>query len=108
MPFKLLTAFLALLLLSACTGSRGNFDVTKPLSLDLRPPPGPVDYRQGWSDGCESSLAATGDKVQMLFGVHRFTYSEHLRYDFLYATAWRYAYEHCGYSMRTLNQYKYL
>lgn len=91
---------------TACTGRNGKFDLTKPLTVDMRAPSGPPHYRKGWQDGCESGLSATNDKIQLFLGTHVYTLDRALRYDKLYAKAWRYGYDHCSYSMKA--RYNYL
>jgi hypothetical protein len=101
-------ALLLVILLSACTGKNGSFDLTKPISLDMRAPDGPPQYQMGWSDGCESGLSSNNDKIQLFLGTHKYTYNSKLRKEMLYVKAWKYAYEHCAYSMKAMERYKYL
>lgn len=79
---------------------------TKPLVLNTTPPPGPYNYQQGWKDGCETGISATNTSTQQFLGTHRFTIDPALRNDTLYNKAWRYAFNHCGYSMRALARYQ--
>lgn len=102
---KALLIIAAILPLTACTGMDNKFDWKKPVMLSTNAPEGPYNYRKGWSDGCQSGLASTNTNFHMSIGSQKFTLDEKLRYDRLYNTAWKYAYNHCGYSMRTLAMY---
>lgn len=95
--------------LGGCTGGEGTVldFFQKPMLLSTVPPEGPHNYRKGWRDGCESGLASTNTNLHMTFGSQRFVLDKQLRYDNLYNQAWRYAYNHCGYSMKTLAQYHF-
>jgi len=107
MKVKTITALLIISLLTACNGVGGKFDWRKPVALDMRAPEGPSNYQQGWTDGCTSGLASTVNSLQMTLGSYKFTLDQKLRYDKLYNVAWKYAYNHCGYSMKTLAQYNF-
>jgi hypothetical protein len=100
---KILMLVIVALNISACAGSA--IDLTKPVTLNTNPPEGPFEYKKGWSDGCRSGIAATNTAVYMTFGVNQYTLDTDLRYNKLYNTAWRYAYNHCGYSMKSMAQY---
>lgn len=104
---KTLFIICTLIGLSACTSHKG-FDLSKPLSLDTRPPEAPPVYQQGWVDGCESGLSATSEKMQLFFEVHKYHYDANLRYNNMYDKAWQYAYKHCAFSLKSINAYKYL
>lgn len=93
------------ILISGCTGVDGGFDWKKPATLDMRAPEGPKNYQQGWQDGCTSGLSSTNTSFHLALGSYEFTLHKQLRYDPLYNKAWRYGYNHCGYSMKTLAQY---
>ena len=94
-------------LVSACSGKDISFDWRRPAALNVDPPEGPKPYRQGWSDGCESGLSSTSNKLHQLLGSYKFTLNTKLQNDPLYSRAWRYGYNHCGYSMRSLAQYSF-
>lgn len=96
-----------LVLLSGCTGVNNSFDWRKPVSLDINPPEGPRNYRQGWSDGCQTGLSSTNTNFHQAIGSYKFTLDKNLRYDPLYNKAWKYGYNHCGYSMKSLAQYSF-
>jgi hypothetical protein len=93
-------------LICACTGNQHSFDWRKPVALDLNPPEGPKPYQQGWLDGCHSGLSSTNNSLHLFLGSYKFTLDQQLRHDALYSAAWRYAYNHCGYSMKSLAQYQ--
>lgn len=103
-----ITLLLSLLLVSGCNGRNGWADLTKPVSLNVQAPPGPLPYRQGWSDGCESGLSAANDKVQLFLRTHKFTLNPRMKRDPLYFKAWTYAYNHCAFSMKSMMKYEYL
>ncbi len=90
-----------------CTGPDNTFDWSKPVAINTNPPEGPYNYRKGWNDGCQSGLAATNTFFQMSLKTKKFTLDEKLRYDRLYNAGWKYAYNHCGYSMRSLAMYSF-
>lgn len=92
-------------LLTACGSTKVHDLLTKPYMLDTKPPAGPVNYQQGWSDGCQSGIASNNTNLHMTLGSQKFTINNQLRSDHLYNTAWQYAYNHCGYSMKALLQY---
>jgi hypothetical protein len=94
-------------MLSGCTGQNHTFDWKKPVALDMNPPEGPQNYQQGWSDGCKSGVASTNTSFHQFIGSYRFTLDNQLRYDALYNKAWKYGYNHCGYSMKSLAQYSF-
>lgn len=92
-------------LLSACGSQQITSLLTKPYMLNTTPPEGPINYQQGWKDGCESGLASNNNTLHMTLGSQKFRINAQYRGDYLYNTAWRYAYNHCGYSMKALLQY---
>ncbi len=99
-----ITAFIIVtLFISNCSADL----YTKPLVVNTNPPPGPYNYRKGWKDGCESALSATNNFFQVSLGTHRFALDSRLINDRLYNQAWRYAFNHCGFSMRTLDRYEF-
>jgi hypothetical protein len=101
---KILALIITGLSLSAC-GAGHTLDFSKPIVLNTNPPPGPFEYQKGWSDGCESGLSATMTTFYMAIAAHKYTLDEDLRYNKLYNAGWKYAYNHCGYSIRSLAQY---
>lgn len=104
---KIFFIILLALNVSACTGVGGTLDWKKPVALKTNPPEGPYNYRKGWLDGCTSGIASTNTSLHMTIGSQKFTLDERLRYDSLYNAAWRYGYNHCGYSMKSLAQYNF-
>lgn len=104
---KSLALICTLLIATACTGPNHTFDWRKPALLNMNPPEGPHEYQQGWVDGCKSGIASTNTNLHMTLGSYVFTLDPELRYERLYNTAWRYAYNHCGYSMKTMARYQF-
>ena len=92
-------------LLTACGGTELHGLLTKPYMLDTTPPEGPMNYRLGWKDGCESGMSSNNTTLHMVMGSQRFVINNQYQGDYLYNTAWQYAYNHCGYSMKSLAQY---
>lgn len=68
--------------------------LAKPASLDLEPPPGSAEYRQGWSDGCESGLSAYGTPFYKTF--HRVKQDPILAQNKVYYQVWKDAYAYCA------------
>lgn len=81
----LYTAF-TFLMLAAC-------DPTKPVSLDLTPPPGPPEYQQGFKDGCESGISGYGTPFYKTF--HRVRQDPVLSQNPVYYQIWKDAYAYC-------------
>ncbi len=102
---KIILSIPLLIILCSCAGGNGLFN--KPISLNTNPPKGPYDYQKGWKDGCESGIASTNTFFQTTLGTHKFTLDQSLRNDRLYNQAWRYGFNHCGYSMRALAKYDF-
>ena len=108
--FQLLSTITLSVMLGACTTPNGQSlyqRLSKPALINTTPPDGPYNYQQGWKDGCESGIASTNHFTQQSLGAHRFVLHEQLRNDQLYNKAWRYAYNHCGYSMRSVARYDF-
>lgn len=107
MKIKAVTmAIVVTLSLSACGSTKLYGMVTKPYTLDTEPPVGPANYQAGWKDGCESGMSGNNTNMHMTIGSQRFVIDNRLREDQLYNIAWKYAYNHCGYSMKALSQYQ--
>lgn len=95
---------------SSCT-TQTNQSLFKALSqptlVSTTPPEGPYNYQKGWKDGCESGIASTNHFFQLTTGAYQFTLDEHLRNEKLYNQAWKYGFNHCGYSMRSVARYHF-
>ncbi|MCE3232153.1 MAG: hypothetical protein K0R98_410 [Rickettsiaceae bacterium] len=92
--------------LIGCASGNSAFDLfATPITLNTAPPEGPEEYQKGWHDGCESGITATNTSPLMMLGTYKYTLDEELRYNNLYNAAWKYGYNHCGYSMKSLAQY---
>lgn len=94
-------------MLAACNGPNNSLNLFKPAMLDMNPPEGPQNYQQGWIDGCKSALAITNTDLHLTLGTYQLVLDKTMRYDSLYNKAWQYAYNHCGYSMRSLARYSF-
>lgn len=98
--------FTAFLLLTGCTGAGGSLDLRKPVSLNLEPPEGPPEYRQGWADGCESGMNVYSADFYKFLGVFEFKQDEKLRNNRMYYQVWKDAYLYCTLHMMTTNNFK--
>jgi len=102
---KITIVFFILSVVSACTGKDGEFDLTKPYSLDLTPPEGPPIYEQGWSEGCESGLASYSGNFYKFIRVYDYKQDARLRTNKMYYQAWQDAYVYCAiYIMNVTNE----
>lgn len=97
------TIIIGLLVLTSACGSLQS--IAKPFTLSMNPPEGPYNYQKGWKDGCQSAVSATTTDLNMSLGTFKFVLDNQLRSDVLYNRAWQYAYNHCGFSMRSLSRY---
>jgi hypothetical protein len=59
----------------------------------------------GWKDGCQSGMASSNTSFNQAVGAQQYSINSELQNDNLYTIAWQYAYNHCGFSMKTLTQY---
>lgn len=103
---RLLIVLILSLMVTACTGKGGSLDLTKPASLNLEPPEGPPEYRQGWSDGCESGMNVYSADFYKFWKVYEFRQDENLRNNRVYYQVWKDAYLYCALYMMTINQFK--
>lgn len=97
---------IVLILLSACTGRDGTFDLRKPYSLDLTPPEGPYEYEEGWSDGCESGMSAYSNNFYKLVGAFDLKMNAELRKNRMYYQAWKDAFLYCALFWESTNSGK--
>lgn len=84
------------LALAACTGKDGSLDLRKPASLSFEPPPGPPEYRQGWSDGCESGSSAYAADFYKLIRAFDLKLDPQLRNNRMYYQVWKDAFLYCA------------
>lgn len=87
---------LCVIAVTGCTGKGGRLDLRKPATLDLEPPPGPPEYRQGWSDGCESGMDAYAPQFQKLVRAFDLKQDPKLRNNPVYYRAWKDAFLYCA------------
>ncbi|MDA0617328.1 MAG: hypothetical protein O3A66_01235 [Proteobacteria bacterium] len=89
--------------MNACTVLNGrSLSMTRPFSLNITPPSGSPQYKMGWSNGCESGLAAVNTTVNLMAKTHRYYINGQLwNYNPEYKTAWKDGYNHCTYHMFT-------
>lgn len=92
--------------LTACTGKGGSLDLRKPASLDLEPPEGPPEYRQGWEDGCESGMQVYSADFYKFWQVFEFRQDANLRNNRMYYQVWKDAYLYCAIYMLSTNAFK--
>lgn len=84
------------IMLSSCR-MPNNFGFFQPVTMDLRVPDGPPEFKAGWHDGCKSGLGARSflnsyiyqDKRAGEFG------SGVYQHDSIYNTAWTSAFYVC-------------
>lgn len=101
---RIIITGIACLLLAGCTGRDGSFDARKPYSLDLTPPDGPFEYEEGWSDGCETGMAAYGNNFMKLFKAFELKQNPKLRNNKMYYQAWKDAFLYCALFMERVNR----
>jgi len=102
---KIFMISISLIIFSSCTGKDGEFDITKPYSLDLTPPEGPPIYQQGWSEGCESGMLSYSGNFYKFMRVHDYKQDARLRTNKMYYQAWQDAYVYCAiYQMNVTNE----
>jgi len=82
----------------------GNF-FFKPASLDIKPPDGPPEYQQGWSDGCESGMAAYTDALPKSFKAYKLKQDPNLRNNKMYYQIWKDAFLYCAIFMESTNKW---
>lgn len=92
--------------MTACTGKDGTFDIRKPYSLDLTPPPGPPEYEQGWTDGCESGMSAYANGMYKTMRVFNLRQDPVLRNNRMYYQVWKDAFLYCSLYWETVNTTK--
>jgi hypothetical protein len=76
----------------------------KPHSLDTTPPNGPIEYRKGWTDGCETGQSAYSGQLYKVFGTHKLQYDAKLRNNKMYYQAWKDAFFYCALYWETINR----
>jgi hypothetical protein len=94
---------ICLVFTTACTGKDGTLDLRKPYSLDLTPPPGPREYEQGWSDGCESGSSAYANNFYKLLKAFDLKYDPAYRTNKMYQQVWKDAFLYCAVYWATVN-----
>lgn len=103
---KYLSVILVLFSTSSCI-NYSTFDIRKPMLMSTKVPEGPAEYMKGWKDGCDSGITATNSHLLLSVGHSPFAYDQNFEGNQLYFQAWRYGFEHCGYSIRTLARYSF-
>jgi hypothetical protein len=95
---KFLSIFVlvSLFALTSCNRTPDGEISWQPNSLDLTPPPGPPEYKQGWSDGCESGANAYASNVYKMFKAFEFKFDAKLRNDKVYYQVWKDAFLYCS------------
>jgi hypothetical protein len=68
--------------------------MTKPMSLDMTPPPGPPEYQQGFLDGCETAIGAYANPFYKTF--HTAKQDAELAQNKVYYQIWKDAYAYCA------------
>ncbi len=95
---------IALLLVTACNRTPEGEISWQPYSMDLNPPPGPPEYKKGWSDGCESGANAYANNTYKMFKAFEFRYDATLRTNKMYTQVWKDAFIYCSLYWERMNQ----
>lgn len=93
-------------LLIGCNGYDGKFDIRKPVSFSMDPPPGPPEYRQGWKDGCESGSDAYTSDLYKMINAFQLRQDPVLRNNKMYYQVWKDAFLYCAIAWETINRSK--
>ena len=83
-----------LLMMAGCGSAHMNFNWAKPAHLDMNPPPGPPEYKQGWKDGCNSGWKAYTTTFNKVWG--KFEQDPKLAQNPVYYQVWKDAYAFCA------------
>ena len=84
----------SVLLLSGCGASRTDWGFMRPAQLIQQPPAGPIEYQQGWIDGCESGYAGYSNPSNKMF--HSWRQDPILARNPVYYQSWKDAYQYCA------------
>ncbi|NBX52242.1 MAG: hypothetical protein EBT63_01130 [Proteobacteria bacterium] len=93
---KLLVTFITILLSFSCR-MPDNFGFYQPITMDLRVPDGPPEFKAGWHAGCKSALANRNFANSF---VYQENYGSHFgtgvyQHDTAFQTGWRMAFFSC-------------
>lgn len=90
---KLIFIFSIFIIFSGCTYKP---KVGSPFMQDLmnQGPDGPIEFREGWRDGCETGISATSNAFQRHF--YSFTQDPDKAQDRVYYTGWKTAFWLCS------------
>lgn len=100
---KILTLVVLLICLSSCNRKPDGSISWAPYSMDLNPPPGPAEYRKGWSQGCESGKNAYSNPFYKMIGAYEYRFDAKLRNNKMYYQAWKDAYLYCAIFLERTN-----
>jgi hypothetical protein len=94
---KLLLVMLAtLIMLTACQAGIGRPMVGPPWKQKMLlngPDDSPPKFREGWKDGCETSIAANANHLQKFF--YKFKQNGYMAQDPVYYAGWKVARDYC-------------
>lgn len=84
-----------MLLQSSCNAMSFMDYISKPMQLDLTPPPGPPEYQAGYIDGCKTGAQENNHNApaQLRFSIIKNPVFNHESY--IYRSVWRSAYIYC-------------
>lgn len=90
---RIIIICLGVTLLSGCTYKP---KVGSPFIQDLmnQAPDGPIEFREGWRDGCETGISVTSNAFQRHF--YTFTQNPDMAQDHKYYTGWKTAFWLCS------------
>jgi hypothetical protein len=89
-------SFILILTLTACNAPSVFDWFTKPMLLDLRPPPGPPDYQAAYVDGCTTAVQENNQNVLALHFRGLYKHPDMNNKSPVYRSVWRSAYIFCG------------
>ncbi len=91
-------------LLFACNKTADGEISWQPNSLNLEPPPGPPEYQEGWTQGCESGANAYSNSFYKTVGAFDFKFDPTKRNNKMYYQAWKDAFIYCSIYWERTNQ----
>lgn len=77
----------------------------KPYTLDFTPPPGPPEYQQGWSDGCETGMHSYTNALAKFVGAYKMKQDPNLVNNNVYYQIWKDAFLYCAIYMEANNKF---
>ena len=85
-----------LALLSSCNAPTFYTWLSKPMLLDLNPPPGPPEYQAAYVDACTTAAQENNQNIFALHGMGLYQNPVLNNKSPIYRSVWRSAYIYCG------------